>query len=172
MKIALTIFFLFSCIVLQLGLREVGYYISLANLVLVYLCLMLANNKTEYVLWCALAVGILLDVLSGAPDGVMAISIPSGVKLAEYIGNSFFTERLRSFLLPAYAVFGTIGAVITGLLVLGVMSLLGWVHPPDGVYYLTWLLPICIFLNLLILAPVYGLYNAEQLIQKRFLPKS
>lgn len=171
MRIALTAIFLLLTFILQMALREVGFYVSLMNLSLCYLCVLLVHYKTEDVLWMALGAGIFMDIFSGTPDGVIAISLPVAVKLADYLGNTFFSERLHTFLIPSYAFTGTLGFIITGLLVLWVMSLLGWVYPPDTLYYLTWLLPISIAFNLLGLIPAYFLNNLENIIQKRYIPK-
>lgn len=172
MKITLTIFFLIIAVIFQLALREVGFYVSLANVSLAYLCVHLLIVKTEEVLWLALGVGIILDWFSGLPDGVMVISLPAGIKAAQYVGEMYFSERFHVYILPVHVLTATIVTMITALLVLGVMALIGWVQAPDWQYYFTWLLPITIGLNLLSLIPAYGLQAIELFIQKRYIPKT
>jgi rod shape-determining protein MreD len=171
MRIVLTVVTLLILIILELAFTDANLLPMVPGFVLAYLCVLLLFLETEQVLWLALVCGLFMDFFSGQPDGVLMISYPLAIAAGWYVGQTFFTERLSTFLLPVYALCATVSFYVAGLLVLTVFALIGWVQMPDWLYFGLHKVPLSIILNMLVLVPVYFFYRLQQQIQKRFWPK-
>jgi rod shape-determining protein MreD len=171
MRIVITLLTLIVLIVLQLAFQDAWPFADALNPILVFLCVLLVYRPQEEILWLGLLAGALLDVFSGLPDGVMAVSIPAGLAGARYVGQAFFMERFSALLLPFYVAGATIASFAAALLVLGVFALLGWVQAPDWARLAWDQLPAALLLNLIFLAPVYWIYSLTERMHKRFWPK-
>lgn len=171
MKIVLSVVSICLLLIVQLAFQNANLFVLAPNFILVYLCVWLLLNDLEETLWLGLFAGVLLDVFSGLPDGILAFSVPLSLSAARYIGLATFNERFSAFLLPFYAFCATIAFFVATLLVLGGLVLLGWVQSPAWQHFLTAQLLIAIVLNLIALIPSYGLYIVQEKIQKRYWPK-
>lgn len=171
MRITLSVIAILILIILQLALQQEGLAPHSSSLVLSYLCVLMLFCRLEEIIWLGLAAGALLDVFSGLPDGVMAISFPVGLALGWYIGQALFTERFSTLLLPFYALVATIASGVVILLVLEVFALLGWIQTPDWLHFISGPVWLAVLGNLVLLIPAYWVYLVQQKIQKRFWPK-
>lgn len=171
MRIVLSAISILLLLIIQLAFQNANLFVLAPNFILAFLCILLLWRDLQEVLWLALFGGILLDVVSGLPDGVFALSVPLALAVARYMGQAFFSERFNVFLLPFYAASATALFFVITLLVLGVFALLGWVHAPTWLYFTTTPVLAALALNLTALLPAYGVYLVQEKIQKRFWPK-
>jgi cell shape-determining protein MreD len=171
MRVIFSVVSLLILLVVQLAFQDADLFMSAPNFMLAFLCILLLFCSLEEVLWLSLFTGILLDVFSGAPDGVMALGFSAAPAAAWYMGQAFFSERFNSFLLPFYVVVATVVFFIIALLVLEGFALLGWSQGPAWPHFVSGQLLAAIVLNFFSLIPAYALYWLQEKGQSRFLRK-
>jgi rod shape-determining protein MreD len=171
MRITLSVVSLLILLIVQLAFQNANLFVLAPNFMLAFLCILLLFCSLEEVLWMALFTGILLDIFSGAPDGVMALGFSAALAIAWYAGQAFFSERFNSFLLPFYIFIATVVLFAIALLVLEAFALLGWSQGPVWSHFVSAQLLAAIVLNFFSLIPAYAIYLLQEKIQSRFLRK-
>lgn len=170
MRVVLLIITIVLLVIVQLGLQGLGWVNSAPNLVLIYLCLLLGVRSFSELWIPALGVGVLLDVLSGLPDGVFSISIPTSLAFAQYIGTAMF-DRAHEFILPIRVFAASLAFAAVSLLVIAILNLvffnqiidlimIAW---PDSVLRLLF--------DVLFIVPVYFVFLLQTKILHSLGPK-
>jgi rod shape-determining protein MreD len=154
--------------ILQLAFADLQVLGGAPNLVLLYLCYILLFGKLGDALYLALFAGLLMDIFSAYPDGVMVGAVVVALAASQYLGQVFFTERWNQFLILVYASFSTTIFFLAVTLAAQALSFFHSGQLLDWNELLLYKLGSDMILNLLFLYPVYKYYSLQLKIQNRF----
>ena len=154
--------------VLQLALADWQLNQSAPNLLLAYLCVALLFRPLQEVLAYALLAGVLMDLFSGLPDGVLTASLAAGLSSSYYFSQIFSTEKLSNFLLVFYVLLAT--AFFSAIMIVLTYAL-SWVGVGAPVPILPYKLVTDAILNLIAAFPVYLFVLQQEKIERKFSAK-
>jgi hypothetical protein len=170
MRVLLLIITITLLIILQLGLQHLGWVNSVPNLVLIYLCLLLSVRSFHELWGPALGAGVLLDILSGLPDGVFAVSIPASLAFADYVGSVTF-DKAHDFVVPIRVFAASLAFAALSLLVMAVLNLV-FLNRVVDLVQVAWPDSILrFFYDLIFIVPVYFVFFLQTKILKALGPK-
>jgi rod shape-determining protein MreD len=164
-------FTLVVILLLQLSLSDLSFFPSVPNLVLVYLCVNLIFLEREEVLVMAIFSGLMLDVFSGLPDGVMTFGVLVGVAGAHRFGQMLFAEKYADFLVLFYILAATIIFTVAVYLLNAGLVMAGISQPLSAGYLFSYKAGADVIFNLLFLYPIYWIRQLEAYAQSKLNPK-
>lgn len=170
MRVILLALTLSVLLVVQLGLQGFGWVNSVPNLMLIYLCILLAARPVSEVWVTALLVGVVVDMLSGLPDGVLALAFPVSVGVAHYAGTVVF-DRAHDYIVPIRVLVASCVFTVASLLAVLIIDLI-FLNQVPNLVELAW--PhsaVRIVYDVLFIVPVYGVYVAQTKILRYLGPK-
>ncbi len=163
--------FLFLLLILQLAFSGLGVFPSVPNLILVYLCVLLAQYSLPRVLALALGAGVFLDFFSGLPDGIIVSSLAVAIIISYYVSQMIFAERQNGLLVAFYPIFATIVFFLAVLFFDYSLNFFSLGRDLNISQLFTFKLGADVIFNLLALYPLYLLSHLEFNLEHKYIKR-
>ncbi len=148
---------LFILLIIQGGVL-VPLHLSPVNLILIIAVVAVLLADFNLSLGLTLTGGLLLDFVSGTPDGLVTMSLLVVFLLLYFVVNSVLSRNVTLVILFSSVATATIAYFILFLLFNRLFGLLGLHSPLSVSFLLTRQLPLTLFFNLLLTYPVLQYY--------------
>ncbi len=115
--------------------------------------------------------GLLLDFVSGSPDGLISMSMVAVFLLMHLLFNELLSREPNQYILAASVAVSTVVYYLVYVAVTNFFEVLGLTGTPDTRYLLTVQLPLALMWNLIFAYPIFRYYVLVQNLASR-LPES
>jgi hypothetical protein len=154
-------------LIIQAG-ALVPLHLAAANLILIMVAVAGVLADFNLGLELALTGGLLLDFLSGVPDGIVTMSLLCVFLLLYFIVNSVLARESSRIILFTSVASASLAYFIIFLLFNQLFSLFRLTANFDIPYVLTVRLPLSLLLNLIFTYPVFQYYLLVQKLASKF----
>lgn len=160
---------LFVLLVVQAGVLE-PLHLTPVNLILIMVVVAGFLADFNHGLGLAIAGGLILDFVSGSPDGLVTMSLMSVFLILYFVVNSVFSREMNQMVLFTAVAAATISYFIFFLLFNQMFRMLNLSTNLGLGYLLSHELPLILVFNLLLTYPVLKYYQWVQGLTLKFKP--
>jgi len=152
---------LFFLLFIQGGIL-VPLRIAPVNMILVIVAIAVILSDFKQGLVITIIGGLLLDFVSGSPDGLISISLLSAFLILHVVMHEILSREPNRFILVSAVATGTVLYFLAFIVVDRLFSLFHLAQNPDMRYLLTVLLPLALMWNLIFAYPLLRYYSWVQ----------
>jgi len=152
---------LFLLLLIQGGIL-LPLHIGPISLILVIVAIAVILSDFNQGLVITLIGGLLLDFVSGSPDGLVSIALLAVFLIMHVVLNEILSREPNSYILAASVAASTVLYFIVFLVVDRLFGFLSLTQRPDIGYMLSVQLPLSLMWNLIFAYPIYKFYSLTQ----------
>ena len=169
MKNIIWFFALFLLLLLQAGIL-LPLHLAPVNLILIIVSIAVILSDFNQGLVITIIGGLLLDFVSGSPDGLVSISLLTAYLLMRVVLNRVLSREPNRFILAASVAATTFLYFFAFLAADRLFSIINLIQSTDLLYLFTVQLPLTLMWNLIFAYPIFVFYSFVQNLAYK-LPK-